>query len=70
MRDPLDVPDWAYCGECGVSHLHRTPICGDTVTELDDNDDDGDVVEDEEEFLGFLAGDFASDAELLGFLGF
>lgn len=25
--DDEDVPDWAYCGECGVSHLHRSPEC-------------------------------------------
>ena len=22
-----EVPDWAYCGECGMSHLHRTQTC-------------------------------------------
>lgn len=29
-----------------------------------------DLFDAEEELLGFLTGDFASDAELLGFLGF
>jgi len=30
----------------------------------------GEEAEEDEEFLGFLAGDWAADAELLGFLGF
>jgi hypothetical protein len=30
---------------------------------------DGDTIESEEEFLGFLAGDFASDAHFFGILG-
>jgi hypothetical protein len=39
---------------------------GDDPLDIDDNDPD----EDEDEFLGFLAGDFAADADFFGFFGF